>query len=287
MFKSASKKPQISDGNTYTPVALPREWPCRLGGSLLVLLSIFLLAFLTYVANSDWLVRRIEDLRRGFYSRTSAWGFTVDDVIVIGRNKTSLSDIREMTNIRRGDNILAVDLEFLRNNLEALPWVKEVTLRRSFFPNVIQINLQEREVRALWQLDNRFHPIDADGKVIEAPFTPREPILLIVGEEAPQNIKPLLESISGNQDILRRIKVASFISKRRWNLTLDDIENGITIKLPEENIDAAWKKLLKLNTTNGILKRKLTIIDLRLEGKVIVKLKKSHSGLNRRPERKT
>ena len=140
----------------------------------MVLLSIFLLAFLTYVANSDWLVRRIEDLRRGFYSRTSAWGFTVDDVIVIGRNKTSLSDIREMTNIRRGDNILAVDLEFLRNNLEALPWVKEVTLRRSFFPNVIQINLQEREVRALWQLDNRFHPIDADGKVIEAPlYAPR------------------------------------------------------------------------------------------------------------------
>ena len=73
MFKSASKKPQISDGNTYTPVALPREWPCRLGGSLLVLLSIFLLAFLTYVANSDWLVRRIEDLRPdfrlGLYSR--------------------------------------------------------------------------------------------------------------------------------------------------------------------------------------------------------------------------
>jgi hypothetical protein len=29
-----------------------------------------------------------------------------------------------------------------------------------------------------------------------------------------------------------------------------------------------------LNTTKGILKRKLTIIDLRLEGKVIVKLSK-------------
>ena len=55
---------------------------------------------------------------------------------------------------------------------------------------------------------------------------------------------------------------------------LDDIENGITIKLPEQNIDQAWKKLLKLNTTQGLLKRKLTIIDLRFPNKVIVKLGK-------------
>ena len=56
---------------------------------------------------------------------------------------------------------------------------------------------------------------------------------------------------------------------------LDDIENGITIKLPEENVEQAWKKLLKLDATNGILKRKLTIIDLRLPEKVTVKLKKT------------
>ena len=37
----------------------------------------------------------------------------------------------------------------------------------------------------------------------------------------------------------------------------------------------AWKKLLKLDATNGILKRKLTILDLRLEDKVTVKLKRS------------
>lgn len=287
MLSFASHKPQVEDGNTYTPRFLPKEWPYRLFASLLILITIFIFGFITYVANSDWLTRRIEDLRRGFYANTSNLGFVVDDVVVIGRNRTTLAEINEMTNIKRGDNILAIDLSFLRNNLEALPWVKEVSLRRSFFPNVIQINLEEKEVKALWQLDNRFHPIDADGKVIDAAFTPNEPLLLIVGEEAPQHIKELLSAISENPEILKRVKVANFISKRRWNLTLDDIENGITIKLPEENLEKAWKKLLKLNTTNGILKRKLTIIDLRLKGKVIVKLKKSHSGLNKLPESKT
>ena len=78
---------------------------------------------------------------------------------------------------------------------------------------------------------------------------------------------------------------------RCCNLILDDIKEGITIKLPEENIEAAWKKLLKLNETKGILKRKLTIIDLRLADKVVVKLRKSgageKSGLKKHVERKT
>jgi len=69
--------------------------------------------------------------------------------------------------------------------------------------------------------------------------------------------------------------VANFISKRRWNIVLDDKEKGITIKLPEENIKKAWKKLLSLNKSVGLLKRKLTIIDLRLKGKVIIRLNKS------------
>ena len=69
--------------------------------------------------------------------------------------------------------------------------------------------------------------------------------------------------------------MANFISHRRWNLVLDDVENGITIKLPEDDVEQAWKKLLKLDAVNGILKRKLTIIDLRLKGKVTVTLKKT------------
>ena len=50
---------------------------------------------------------------------------------------------------------------------------------------------------------------------------------------------------------------------------------GITIKLPEEDIKTSWQKLIKLNKSVGLLKRKLTIIDLRLKGKIIVRLSKS------------
>ena len=55
-------------------------------------------------------------------------------------------------------------------------------------------------------------------------------------------------------------------------MVVDDIESGITVKLPQEGVKQAWKKLVKLNKTNGILKRKLTFIDLRSKNKVIVKI---------------
>ena len=66
--------------------------------------------------------------------------------------------------------------------------------------------------------------------------------------------------------------MARYVSKRRWDLIFDDVENGIIVKLPQENVEDAWKKLIKLDKTKGILKRKLTFIDLRLKNKVVVKI---------------
>jgi len=118
----------------------------------------------------------------------------------------------------------------------------------------------------------------AEGKIIEAEFHVSEPILLIVGAGAPENFKNLMMALKDEKyDYLDKVKVANFISGRRWNLILNDIREGVTVKLPEENIAAAWKKLLKLNETKGIFKRKLTIIDLRLPNKIVVKIRKSGS----------
>ena len=162
-----------------------------------------------------------------------------------------------------------------RKKVEELPWVKSAAVRKSFMPNVVLINIEEKKVKSIWQISEKFHPIDEDGKVIDAAFKPDKPILLIVGAGAPENINALLEIIQKDNTVFKRVKVANYISQRRWNLVLDDIKDGITIKLPEDGVEKAWKKLLKLNTTKGILKRKLTIIDLRLKDKVIIKIKKT------------
>lgn len=269
--------PQIAPAAPVTipsRVSLPREWPFRLAGNLFLLGVIFMLASVIITIKTNLIGRKLTDLSTEFYNYSAGLGFKIDDIVITGRDKTAKQDILNALQLSRETNILNLDLRDLQQKVEQLPWVRHAVVKRRFFPNIIQIDIRERQVQSIWQLDHKFRPIDGEGNVIEADYTPDHPILLIVGEGAPENITALMKSITDDQNIFQRIKVANYISGRRWNIVLDDVENGITVKLPEKHIDEAWKKLLKLNTTQGLLKRKLTIIDLRFPNKVIVKLGK-------------
>ena len=68
-----------------------------------------------------------------------------------------------------------------------------------------------------------------------------------MGQGAPEHINSLLNIIENDKELFSRVKVANFISGRRWNLIFDDVLNGITVKLPEEDVADAWKKLVKLD----------------------------------------
>ena len=254
---------------------LPRIWVYRFIGNLFILSLIFTIAFGIFTIKSNLIGKQLGTLSSQFYQFSGNLGFNINDIIISGRHHTDKKDLMKAVGYDRGDNIMELDLNALKTKIEALPWVRRVNLRRSYFPNVLQIDLQERQVKSIWQFENNFYPIDAEGNVIDSEYIPTSPLLLIVGEGAPENIKDLMLAIQDDTEIFNRIKVANFISKRRWNIVLDDIENGITVKLPEDHIRQAWQKLIKLHKSVGLLKRKLTIIDLRLEGKVIVRLSKS------------
>lgn len=290
-MSSNKNNPKVAPDPLEDIVRLPREWPYRLAGSLMVLAFICVLVFLTITVKESLVSKKFEALSEEFLDWTSQIGFTVDDVVVHGQEKTSKEDINKAINLSRQDNIFKVDVAEIKAKVEKLPWVKQAVVKKTFLPNVVEIGIVERQVQSIWQISEKFYPIDVDGNVIEAEFKPTKPILLIVGAGAPENINNLLKIIKNDKAIFERVKVANYISKRRWNLVLDDIRSGITIKLPEDGVEKAWKKLLKLNSTKGILKRKLTIIDLRFEDKVFVKLKRASENepvrLNNGKERNT
>lgn len=260
-----------------TQVYLPCEWPYRMLGNAIILGIILFLASITVTIKTDLINKQLLNLQDSFYMLSGQLGFKVNDVIIEGRRRTGIDELNQAAGISRDDNILALDLEQIRYNVEQLPWVKSAKVSRSFFPNTVHIAIEEYHVKCLWQFNERFHPIGEEGNVIEADYVPDKPLLLIVGAGAPEHINELLAVIDDGSDMFKRIKAANFISERRWDIILDDITHGITVKLPEQDIAAAWKKLHKLNESKNILKRKLTNIDLRLPGKVIVKLEKSGS----------
>ena len=259
-------------------VFLPCDWPYRMLGNAMILGVILFLASITVTIKTDLINKQLLSLQDSLMLAAGELGLVVDDVIVEGRKRTPVAVLNQAIGVKRGDNLLKLDLDAIRYNLEQLPWVRSAAVRRSFLPNVIQVALEEYSVKCLWQFNERFYPIGEDNNVIEVDdYVPDKPLLLIVGAGAPEHVNELLEAIDDGSDIFKRVKAANFISERRWDIILDDIERGITVKMPEKGIAEAWKKLHKLNESKNILKRKLTNIDLRLEGKVHVKLEKSGS----------
>ena len=255
---------------------LPKEWPARLAATLFVVMMIAFFAAMIVILKNDLVHKKITETQDFVLDYIGQKGFSLGDIVVMQRGRTTKAELLEALGLKRGDNFLKINLQQLKHRIEQLPWVRDVTLRRSFFPNVLNIEIAEKEVFAIWQLNERFYPLDFDGYVIEADYRPVKPILLVVGKGAAENIIPFLDMIKKiDPSYLPRIKVANYISNRRWNIILDDVREGITIKLPEEETEAAWKKLIELDKIKGILKRKLTIIDLRLKDKITVKLRKS------------
>ncbi|MBQ9035521.1 MAG: FtsQ-type POTRA domain-containing protein [Alphaproteobacteria bacterium] len=251
----------------------PILWPYRLIGNFLLIGIIWLLTLGVITIRHNLIGQQVDSLLNGLYQQSVVWGWGLDDVTVEGRQKTSMESILAAINLHRGDNILKINLEEIQNKVKSLVWVKDAIVTRRYFPNVIHISIKERYVKSIWQYQNEFYPLDEDGEIIETEYVPQQNVLQIVGEGAPEHVTDLLNIIEDDNDIFSRLKAANFISKRRWDLIFDDIENGITVKMPEEDMDAAWKKLVKLDKTKGILKYKLTFIDLRLKNKIVVKVK--------------
>jgi cell division protein FtsQ len=258
-----------TEGKIYEPVV----WPYRLLGNAIIIALIWLLTFAVITVRHNLVGQQIDSLLSEIYEQTASVGWGLDDVTLEGRNKTTLAEVLQAIDVKRGDNILQIDLAELKNKINMLPWVKNVSISRHYFPNVLHIYIQEKKVRSIWQYKNEFYPIDEDGEVIAAEYVPPQGVLQIIGEDAPLHINKLLRIIEKDKELFLRLKAANFISKRRWDLIFDDVENGIMVKMPEKDVEEAWHKLVKLDKTKGILKRKLTFIDLRLKNKVIVKIK--------------
>ena len=263
------------ENKIYAPVL----WPYRLLGNMILVGFIWLLTFGVITIRHNLVSKHIDSLLTEIYNKTATAGWGLDDVTLEGREKTSKDDVLHVIGLKRGDNILEIDLKAVCEKVKTLPWVKEASVSRRYFPNVIHISIREKKVKSIWQYQNEFYPIDEDGKIIETEYVMQKKILQIVGQGAPEHINSLLNIIENDKELFSRVKVANFISGRRWNLIFDDVLNGITVKLPEEDVADAWKKLVKLDKTRGILKRKLTFIDLRLKNKVIVKISNKNANM--------
>jgi cell division protein FtsQ len=195
-------------------------------------------------------------------------GLKVDEVLVEGRNHTSLELVRNALGVERGDPILAVPLAAARARLEALPWVEAAHVERRL-PGTLVVRLTERRPFAIWQHDGQFAIVDRSGAVVTTDRLDAYGNLpLIVGAGAPRHAAPMLDLLRDVPLVRERTVAIVRVADRRWNLRL---ASGADVLLPEGAEPAALRRLEELHASHALLDRPLAALDLRLPDRLVLR----------------
>lgn len=203
-------------------------------------------------------------------------GFQIRDITVAGRGRTSMEDIAAALTSRHGGPILAVDLEDVKDRLEAIPSVQQAAVERRL-PDGLHISIVERIPMAVWQQNGRHVLVDRAGHVIPGPITGYEDLPLVVGDGAAARAEELLTMLKSEPGMAARVKASVRVGNRRWNLMLDDPYHGLEIRLPEDQAEAAWHRLAQLEKEQALTSRRLSMIDLRAPDRLILKTERPAS----------
>jgi cell division protein FtsQ len=219
----------------------------------------------------------VGSIRHGFAALAGYAGFRVQQIQVIGANTTPLPVILSAIGVHQGDPILGVSLAAMQARVEQLGPVQSASIERAL-PGTLIITITERAAYAIWQNNNDgsnpdFVLIDAQGNVIAdqdaAAAKRRDPsLLLLVGQDAPQNAQTLVTELKTAPALYSRVVAAQRVDGLRWNLTL---KNQTVVKLPSADTQSAIAQLAQLQSSMALLDRPVEVIDLRLPGRLIVR----------------
>ena len=201
-------------------------------------------------------------------------GFTVKRVEVVGIRNMESAPVYRIALDQRSMAMPLLDVEGVRQRLLRYGWVKDARVSRRL-PDTLVIDIVERQPAALWQDRAQLALIDSDGVVIDrVPVTDMPDLPLLVGQGANLHGRELNRLLEVAPTIKPQLVSATWMGGRRWDLKL---QTGETIALPEgaDPAKAALAKFAELDKATGLLGRGLLRFDLRLPGKMIVRLPKA------------
>jgi cell division protein FtsQ len=232
------------------------------------LAGLLVLASVIGLIGSGWAGRKLDALAEGLAQATAAFGLSVDEVFVEGRTRTNPGRLLAAVGVARGDPILGFDPQAAKSRVEALTWVRQVTVERRL-PSVIYLRVEERNPIALWQVEGQMAVIDETGAVI-AGARPEDfaGLTLVVGPDAPIHTAGLLHLLDSEPELRRRVVAAVRVGGRRWNLRF---LGGTDVRLPETGAAEAWAQFARIERQHGVLQRDVDSIDLRQPDRLVVR----------------
>lgn len=230
---------------------------------VLAICAIFSSAY--WYVSSGKLSRLIDSAHNKVTTTVQKSGFSLAHVIVDGRTRTKKDKLLEILDVKPGDYIFDIDLDDKLQAIQALPWVKAVRIERRL-PGTLFVKLIERHPIAFFQDQKKHFLVDTEGDIIgEFPLEDYAGYLIATGKGAPEHLPALIQAMGTQDDLYARITGAVYVSQRRWDIIID---NKLTVKLPEEDLESALVKVAELDKEKRLKASHFDTIDLRNPGSV-------------------
>jgi cell division protein FtsQ len=198
-----------------------------------------------------------------------ALGFSVEAITISGLDELREDEVLAASGVGPADTLPFLDAEAVRKRLLALPLIENARVLK-LYPDRLVIALEERKPFALWQRNGQLAIVAADGMVVDEIRDERFLDLpFVVGEGAETRLPEYARLLESAGPLKSRIRAGVLVSGRRWTLALT---NGVEVKLPEREPDAALALLQKLQREARILDKDILSVDLRAPGRVAVRL---------------
>ena len=198
-------------------------------------------------------------------------GFTVKRVDVQGIHRMNGMPVYQIAFDQKSMAMPLVDVSAIRERLLKFGWVKDARVSRRL-PDTLVIDIVEREPAALWQDKQRLALIDSEGVVLDRVPVDKMPDLpLVIGPGANAKAQELNVLLAGVPTLKPQLASATWVGRRRWDL---NFQSGETVALPEgaRPASAALARFAKMDRSSGLLGRGILRFDLRIPGKMVVRL---------------
>lgn len=134
--------------------------------------------------------------------------FAITEVRLIGVSGPQATELRELTPIVLGDNLLTADLGHVERRLEGLSWVRSVhTVRVA--PSTVELRVELRQPVAVVRLQGALWTVDAEGVVL-APGGKAG----LVEIDAPNSVLPEVGTATSDAAVRNALAVRAMLPRR-------------------------------------------------------------------------
>jgi cell division protein FtsQ len=169
-------------------------------------------------------------------------------------------DVQSVVRQRVQGNFLTVDIDNLRQSLEKLPWVRNVSIRREF-PDHLLVQFEEHKALAHW---NDVALVNQQGEVFEAETT--EALPRFTGYEGTSGEVLKQYAIFSQQlhPLNLRVMQLALSSRHAWQLHLS---NGMVVELGREAMEQRLARFVAIYpyimVQGGTSAQGIQVVDMR------------------------